>query len=556
DKVIVIRLNSSDFKLRLDDIQEGGAVRETSDGILYSGSLRDNGLRYAAELRVIRSIDSAEIYISAATDYAPVHPHYRSGINPIEAVNASIEKAVKKGYKAILDDHAADFSELFDRVKVDLGEESLEKKRKLQTFFNFGRYLLISSSREGSLPANLQGVWNESNTPPWCCDYHTNVNLQMNYWHSLNTNLQECFPPLTDFMESMREPGRVTAKEYYGLDTGFVLHTQTNPFGWTAPGWDFYWGWSTAATAWLMQNLWEYYEFTGDTKTLKSRIFPIMTESAEFYSRWLTLDKKHDRLVSSPSYSPEHGSVTNGNVYEQCLIEQFFSDFVKACEVLGVESELYHKVKSQKSLLKPYAVGKDGRLLEWYEQEDADFDNTKVELKHRHISHLLGLYPGKSITKNTPELLNAAVKVMNDRGDESTGWSRAFKACLWARAGDGDRAYKLLSGLIGDCTYANMLSFHPPFQIDGNFGGTAALAEMLLQSHEGYIEVFPAVPKLWKNAAFSGLCARGGFVVSAEMSGGSVSKVEILSKIGGLCRVKINGQIKEIMTKSGEIVYV
>jgi len=496
DNVIVMKITGSDFKLRCER---------------FSGTLADNGLRYAAEFRIVGDV----IYFTAATDYAAVYPHYRSGIDPELTVAKILDKAMSKGYERLRAEHIADFSSLFNRVSLDVGDE------KIENFFQFGRYLLISSSREGSLPANLQGVWNESNSPPWCCDYHTNVNLQMNYWHANVTNLHECVPPLVDFLESMREPGRVTAKEYYNItDGGFVLHTQTNPFGWTAPGWDFYWGWSTAALAWLMQNLWEHYEFTQDIDYLKRKIYPIMREAAEFYSKWLIYDEKSKRLLSSPSYSPEHGPVTAGNVYEQCLIEQFYTDFLAACEELRIKDELYELIAKQRTLLKPNVIGKSGRLLEWFEQEDADFDDSKVEEKHRHISHLLGLFPGKSITTSTPELLDAAIKVLEDRGNETTGWARAFRALLWARAGDGERAYEAITGLIENCTYENMLSFHPPFQIDGNFGLTAAIAEMLLQSHQGEPVAFFAVPKAWKNIKFSGLVARGKVEISAKRKNG------------------------------------
>jgi alpha-L-fucosidase 2 len=565
NNVIVMQISTNkdklpEFKLRLDNIQEGGVVRENDDGLLYFGALRDNGLRYAVKLRVVRSGNTACIYITAGTDYAPVYPDYRIGLDPSEVVSKRLESAIRKGAQALSEEHIKDFGGLFNRVSLNLGDSI--KSEKVENFFRFGRYLLISSSRNGSLPANLQGVWNESNTPPWCCDYHTNINLQMNYWHAHNTNLAECCLPLVDFLDSMREPGRVTAKEYYGLKKGFVLHTQTNPFGWTAPGWDFYWGWSTAASAWLMQNLWEHYDFTRDVQYLKERIYPIMREAAVFYSQWLTFDEKHGRLVSSPSYSPEHGPVTFGNVYEQCLIEQFFSDFIDACEVLFIKDELYERILIQRKNLKPYVIGKNGQLSEWYGEEESSFDRSGTEEKHRHISHLLGLYPGKLINKSTPELMKAAVAVLEERGDKTTGWARAFRACLWARAAgsceeqggdEAERAFEVVLGLIDKCTYGNMLSFHPPFQIDGNFGGTAAITEMLLQSHNGYIEVFPVLPKTWRDIEFSGLCARGGFEVSAKLCNGKVKKVCVLSDKGNVCRIKIGNRFKEFTTEAGGI---
>ncbi len=550
-----------------------GAVSSEGGIMCYSGQLQDNGMRFDmrgyfrtdGEIIInggevnITNASKAVIYITAATDYEMKYPDYRSGSDPATVTIPLIEAASRLGWEELYKEHHADYSAIYDRVTLTLNEElaDLPSDKLLEAYrngdraamnrleslyFQYGRYLLISSSRDGSLPANLQGVWNESNTPPWCCDYHINVNLQMNYWGSYNTNMAETVPPLVDFLESLREPGRVTAKEYYNIvsddahpENGWTAHTQCSPFGWTAPGWDFYWGWSTAAVAWLMQNIWEHYEFTGDKQYLAEKIYPIMRESVRFYTQWLIFDEKQNRLVSSPTYSPEHGPATIGNTYEQSLIEQLFIDFLKAAEALNTDPELCAKVREMLPKLDPYHIGKTGLLKEWFEEDEPDFDSSKVQKNHRHISHLMGLYPGKQINSSRPELMQAAIATMNDRGDESTGWARAYKINLWARTGDGNRTYKLLRGLLESCTFANLWDFHPPFQIDGNFGASAGMAEMLLQSHEGKIRLLPSLPDAWKSGSFRGLCARGGFVLNASWQDGVITSAEITSPSGGDC---------------------
>lgn len=600
DRFIAFRFSCSEkmnFTLKLEKTHPSRIFAE-DNALVYNGTVEDNGMRFDARFKVItdggleissegifvRDASETVIYFTAATDYEMKYPAYRSDTPP-EAVTAPIVKsAAEKGWEALYSTHYADYSALYDRVTLRLNSDiavlpadkllaayrggDRSAMNSLETlYFQYGRYLLISSSRTGALPANLQGVWNESNTPPWCCDYHINVNLQMNYWGAYNTNLAETALPLIDFLDSLREPGRVTAAEYYNIvsdennpENGWTAHTQCSPFGWTAPGWEFYWGWSTAAVAWLMQNIWEYYEFTGDKETLRERIFPIMRESVRFYTQWLRYDEKQDRLVSTPTYSPEHGPVTVGNTYEQSLIEQLFIDFLAASGELSEDGELQDKVRGMLPKLKPYHIGKTGLLKEWFEEDEPDFDCSQVQKNHRHLSHLMGLYPGKRITSSTPEVMNAAKMSMNDRGDESTGWARAYRLNLWARTGDGNRAHKLLCGLLGDCTFENLWDFHPPFQIDGNFGGSAGIAEMLLQSHEGVIRVLPAVPSEWQSGAFTGLRARGGFVVGAEWENGAVTSLNVSSKSGGECTVTFptSGGVSaaRLKIKAGETVKI
>ncbi|MGN0618973.1 MAG: glycosyl hydrolase family 95 catalytic domain-containing protein [Ruminiclostridium sp.] len=606
DRVICMRFGSNAkgrvcLKLSLDKLQEGGEISVKGNTLEYYGALADNSLRYNAGFTLVNNggeiitsdkaimaehCNDVTIYFTAATDYSDEYPEYRTGADPKETVSVILADCTKKDFDALYKRHYEDYSALFGRAALSLNgecgevppiEELMAEYKKGGSvkalsmleplYFQFGRYMLISSSREGSLPANLQGVWNESNMPPWCCDYHINVNLQMNYWGAYNSNLAETAEPLVRFLDKMRPAGRVTAKEYYGIvsdeqnpENGWIAHTQSTPFGWTSPGWEFYWGWSTAAVAWLMQNIWEYYEFTLDEAFLREQIYPIMRETAKFYSQWLIYDEKQDRLVSSPTYSPEHGPVTVGNTYEQCLIDQFYADFIRASEILGEDKELREKIAEQKKQLKPYYIGARGQLKEWYEEDTEGFDTSKIQPFHRHVSHLLGLYPGKSINSGTKELIEAAKVTLNERGDDSTGWARAYKLNLWARLKDGNRAYKILRGLLDSCTFPNLFDFHPPFQLDGNFGGSAGITEMLLQSHEGYIEPLAAVPELWESGEYRGLCARGGFEVSAKWSKGRVEKIEIVSKQGGTCRVKTDltavtcGGKEVSCTKDGETV--
>ena len=571
--------NSISFKLSLDKVQQGCTVKADGNRIDYYGALADNGLRYHAAFYIendggevecsdgsvtVRNADDVNILITAATDYSDRFPDYRTGIDPVVTVNDVLENCV--GRNDLFEEHYNDYTSLYNRVSLKLGrtgefindtgkllEEyrngSSEAAAQLEPlYFQYGRYLLISSSREGSLPANLQGVWNESNMPPWCCDYHINVNLQMNYWGAFNTNLAETAKPLVRFLDSLRAPGRITAKEYYNIasddehpENGWIAHTQSTPFGWTSPGWDFYWGWSTAAVAWLMLNIADFYDYTRDVEYMMNEIYPIMRESARFYTQWLIWDEKQQRLVSSPTYSPEHGPVTIGNTYEQSLIAEFYERFLMLSRDFYDETDdgLRDKVEEQLKQLKPFTVSKTGLLKEWYEEDEPDFDRSKIQKNHRHISHLMSLYPGSLINKRTPELMQAATATMNDRGDESTGWARAYKVNLWARTGDGERAYKLLHGLLTDCTYPNLWDFHPPFQIDGNFGGSAGIAEMLLQSHEilntegeYIIDVLPAVPEKWSSGEFSGLCARGGFEVSAKWTDCKPKEIRVKSLQG------------------------
>ncbi len=357
----------------------------------------------------------------------------------------------------------------------------------------------------------------------------------MNYWPAYNTNLSECAKPLIGYVDSLREPGRVTAHIYAGIEStpenkenGFMAHTQNNPFGWTCPGWLFDWGWSPAAVCWVLQNCFEYYLYTGDKEYLKNKIYPMMREEAIFYDQILIKDKD-GKLVSSPSFSPEHGPRTSGNTYEHSLIWQLYEDTIKAAKELNVD---FDKVKiwqeNQKNLKGVIEIGKDGQIKEWYEE-------TKLNVfgegyNHRHISHLLGVFPGTLISDKNKEFLQAARVSLENRTDKSTGWGIGQRINTWARIGDGNKAYKLIKDLFSIGIMENLWDTHPPFQIDGNFGLTSGIAEMLLQSRNGIIKLLPAIPDDWDSGEVKGLVACGNVTVNIKWHKGKLKKAELFSK--------------------------
>ena len=613
DDVLVARLEAKGSeKLNLDvrfpSKQGGKTVAEGNDTLKLCGALTDNQMKYASYLTVkadngsvtgsgdkltVKDASAVTVYLSAATDYKNAFYnedktedyYYRTGETDealAKRVKETVEKAVEKGYKEVKATHLEDYQELFNRVSLNIGQTVSEKttddllktykdgsaseseKRQLENMlFQYGRYLTIASSREDSqLPSNLQGVWNSLTNPPWSSDYHMNVNLQMNYWPTYSTNLSECALPLIDYVDSLREPGRVTAKVYAGVESkdgeanGFMAHTQNTPFGWTCPGWAFSWGWSPAAVPWILQNCWEYYEFTGDTEFMEENIYPMLKEEATFYNQILTEDKD-GKLVSSPSYSPEHGPYTAGNTYEHTLIWQLYEDAAKAAEVLGQDTELAAKWKENQSKLKgPIEIGDDGQIKEWY--EETTLDSMKPQgadpAGHRHLSHMLGLFPGDLIAQKE-EWLQAAKVSMDYRTDNSTGWGMGQRINTWARLGEGNKAHELIQNLFKGGIYPNLWDTHAPFQIDGNFGYTSGVSEMLLQSNMGYLNLLPAIPDVWADGSVDGLIARGNFEVDMDWAKTSLTKAEILSKNGGECEIGYPGiaKAKIVDSKGAEV---
>lgn len=530
----------------------------SDNGMIYYGAvkvqLKGGSIAYKKDQIVVDKADEAEVLVSMATNYFQPDPK--------KTALSLLAKAEKIKYNALKNNHINAFGKLFNRVDLSLPKNensSLPINKRLEAFesdatdadlaalyLQNGRYLLISSTRKGSLPPNLQGLWADKTYTPWNGDYHLNINLQMNLWPAEVGNLSELQLPLVDYVKSLVKSGENTAKVFYN-SRGWVVHMLSNVWEFTSPAEDPSWGATNTSGAWLCQHLWQHYEFTLDKKYLAS-VYPTLKGAAEFFSDMLVNDPRSGYLVTAPTTSPENsyfmpsGKIVNisaGSTMDNQLVRELFTNTISAAELLGLDTEFVAELKAKRSKLAPTSIGKCGQIIEWNE------DYPEVDVHHRHVSQLYGLYPGNELTyEKTPELMEAAKTTLERRGDESTGWSMAWKINFWARLKDGNRAYKLIHDLFkparnGRGTYPNLFSAHPPLQIDGNFGGSAGITEMLVQSQSGYIEFIPALPDNWKAGHFEGLKVRGGGEVSADWNNGELNSFTIKASVANEFVIKL-----------------
>lgn len=572
--------------IRLVDAHEAATFAD--QGVLFYKGRLDNNLQYAATLKIqhiggtvsvkkdenkvtglaFENVDSFVIYLVASTDYSPLHSNgWRKG-DPALKNKYSLDQLNGESVGSLFKRHLVDYQSLFSRFKISVGRDK-DLKRSFKTtrqriidykkqvdpdlemlLLQYGRYLLISSSRKGGLPANLQGLWNNSNTPPWRCDYHSNINIQMNYWPAELSNLAECHIPYLEYINSLREVKKENTQKQFPGVRGWTVRTENNIFG----GESFLW--NTAGSAWYAQALWEHYAFNQDKSYLKNFAYPILKEICEFWDDHLK--RRDDGTVVAPNgWSPEHGPREDGVSYDQQIIYDLFTNYVESCDSLGIDRVYRNHIHELKSkLLKP-KIGKWGQLQEW------ETDRDDPQNKHRHVSHLFALHPGRQISvNNTPELAKAAKVSLLARGDESTGWSMAWKMNFWARLQDGNHAHNILHNFIslvggegidyqqGGGVYENLLCAHPPFQIDGNLGYVAGVCEMLVQSQEGFIDLLPALPDYWKDAGkVSGLRARGNITIDMEWKDGKVVSYKLRSPQRRKIKIKVNGVMKDLIAK-------
>lgn len=564
--------------------------------LLYVGNLTNNGMKVVVRIAMrhkggkvvrnghvglqVKGADEVEFILTADTDYKMnFDPDFNDpktyvGVEPMETTASWLKAAMALNYKRLMRRHLADYRPIFTRVSLSLGADAnkaltrteLEKatpdrladyRRGVADpylealYYQFGRYLLISSSRAGNLPANLQGLWLANSDAPWHADYHNNINIQMNYWPVMQGGLQECAKPFVDYVRTLVKPGAVTARDYFGA-RGWTASISANPFGFTAPlrDRDMSWNLSHVAGPWLAAQVYDIYTFSRDKEWLKNEAYPIIKGAALFCQDFLWR-KPNGNYTVAPSTSPEHGIVDDGVTFCQAVVRELLTDAVEAANILGVDQAESAQWQDVLRHLPPYRIGRYGQLMEWSRDIDDPMD------EHRHVNHLFGLHPGHTVSwTHTPELAKAARVVLEHRGDGATGWSMGWKLNLWARLLDGNHAYKLYGNLLKNGTADNLWDLHPPFQIDGNFGGTAGVTEMLLQSQDGDIHLLPALPDAWADGEVKGLCARGNFVVDITWRGGQLAEARVRSNSGEAGVVRYKGQTLPVDVKQGETLVV